>query len=142
MVEASEASQKPRWTSVSEDVGLSPTVRRVLELACVSLGVDLAWVSEFIGGQQVFRAVYGDPDRFGVRPGDASPVSGSYCVRVLDGRLPAVIPDVSAQLVAASLPVTAAMGIGAYVGTPIRAADGVPAGCCAVLRQPFPATPP
>lgn len=124
---------------MSEDVGLSPTVRRVLELACVSLGVDLAWVSEFIGGEQVFRAVYGDPDRFGVRPGDASPVSGSYCVRVLDGRLPAVIPDVSAQLVAASLPVTAAMGIGAYVGTPIRGADGVPAGMlCCVSHSPQP----
>jgi hypothetical protein len=53
---------------MSDDVGLTPTIQRVLELACVSLGVDLAWVSEFVDGQQVFRAVYGEPDRFGSGP--------------------------------------------------------------------------
>lgn len=124
---------------MSEDVELSPTVRRVLELACVSLGVDLAWVSEFVGDRQVFRAVYGDASRFGVTPGEGSPLSGSFCVRALDGRLPAVIPDVSAQPAAVALDVTSRMGIGAYVGAPIQGADGTPAGMlCCVSRSPQP----
>jgi GAF domain-containing protein len=50
-----------------------------------------------------------------------------------------VIPDVSVQPVASSLAVTESIGIGAYVGAPIRRADGTPAGMlCCISRSPQP----
>src|SRR6185369_13245343 len=42
-----------------------------------------------------------------------------YCARVLDGRLPAAVPDTAADQRTATLPVTAKHRIGAYLGAPV-----------------------
>lgn len=67
---------------------------------------DLAWLSQHTGPDQVLRVLHGESRAFGVTEGDALPWEGSFCVRVLDQRLPSVIPDVRENPITAALPVT------------------------------------
>jgi EAL domain-containing protein (putative c-di-GMP-specific phosphodiesterase class I) len=109
------------------------TVRRVLELARSFVKMDVAWLSQLHGDQQVFTHVDNvDPARR-PQPGAVRELANSYCLHVLQGRLPRVVPDSSADPVARALPVTREFAIGAYVGIPVRGADGAPKGmlCCA-----------
>lgn len=88
---------------------------------------------------QVFEVIDGDTEALGVAPGDQSSLAGSYSVRVIDGRLPAVIPDTSADRTAAVLPRTQKLGLGAYVGVPLLDANGSTVGMvCAVSREAKP----
>jgi EAL domain-containing protein (putative c-di-GMP-specific phosphodiesterase class I) len=108
-------------------------VERVLALARRHLEMDVAWVSEFEAGQQVFVSVSDDGSSFGPTAGTSSPLRDSYCLRVVDGRLPSAIPDARRNPVTRDLPGTAEVGIGCYVGVPIRTQDEAVVGmlCCA-----------
>jgi HD-GYP domain-containing protein (c-di-GMP phosphodiesterase class II) len=72
----------------------------------------------------LFRIARGDPESFGMNEGGAVPLDMTYCQRMLAGRLPSLIPDVSADDRAASLPVTAAANIGAFASVPLTFSDG------------------
>jgi EAL domain-containing protein (putative c-di-GMP-specific phosphodiesterase class I) len=111
---------------------MQPTVARYLSIARNALGMDMAWLSEHTGGEQVLRAVSGESGPFGVAEGDALSWEGSFCMRVLAGTLPGGIPDTGANPITAALPVTEQLGIGSYVGTPVRLPDGKVFGmlCC------------
>ena len=52
------------------------------------------------------------------------PLDGTYCQRVLAGRLPNLIPDVRGDERAASLPITEAAGVGAFASVPLTFSDG------------------
>jgi EAL domain-containing protein (putative c-di-GMP-specific phosphodiesterase class I) len=115
-------------------------VRQLLAVVRTQLDMEVAWVSEFVGGEQVLRYVDAAP---GVaRPaaeGSRAPLSGSFCARVLDGRFPAVIPDARAVPEAALLDVTAELQIGSYVGVPLPGPHGVPVGMlCAIHSKAAP----
>jgi len=110
----------------SPDVGGSPAaeqIARLLHVARRQLGLDAALVGQFDGDRWTVRHAATAP---GVRlPSPSSwPAGETYCLRVLDGRLPSVIPDVAANALVADLPFTAALGIGAYVGVPVYRRDG------------------
>jgi hypothetical protein len=101
--------------------------------------MDVAWSSRFVGADQVFTSFSADTGVPLPPPGSSLPLAGSYCVRVLDGRLPAVIPDTGANLIARELPATRSLGIGAYVGVPVRLSDGrVDGMLCCVSSGPRP----
>ncbi|WP_330981736.1 EAL domain-containing protein [Mycobacterium triplex] len=84
---------------------------------------------------QVFEVIDGDTDALGVAPGDRSSLSGSYSVRVIDGRLPAVIPDTSADRTASVLPRTQKLRLGAFVGVPLLGPDGSTVGMVGAVSQ-------
>lgn len=94
--------------------------------------MDLAWISSFVGADQVFDQLSGPASTFGLKPGATSPLTDSYCARVLDGRLGNVIPNTAANPTAAALDLTHSIGIGSYAGVPIRRVDGTARGmlCC------------
>ncbi len=108
------------------------TVHRVLELARSFLGMEVAWVSDLQAEAQVVTHVEADRSDRLPRIGARYTLADSYCLRVLDGRLPQVIPDTEADPVARDLVATRDLAIGAYVGVPVRAADGTAKGmlCC------------
>jgi GAF domain-containing protein len=114
-------------------------VERVLALARRHLEMDVAWLSEFDAGEQVFLSVLNDGEEFGPQPGTSAPLRDSYCLRVVDGRLPAVVPDARRHPVTRELPGTTAAGIGSYVGVPIRRPDESVVGmlCCADRKARF-----
>ncbi|MTD17496.1 EAL domain-containing protein [Nakamurella sp. YIM 132087] len=95
-------------------------VEQLLDLARLHLDMDLAWVSRFTNTTQVVEAASGDLGRDKVEAGYAAPLEGSYCVRVVNGTLPAVIPNALANPTTAALDITHQLGIGAYVAVPLR----------------------
>ncbi|MDQ3690893.1 MAG: EAL domain-containing protein [Chloroflexota bacterium] len=101
-----------------------PGTDRVVELARQQLGMDVAFLSEWRDGQQVFRSLDGTADSFGLRRDEASPLPDSYCQRVVDGRMPNTIPDTGAERAVQNLPATTERGIGAYIGVPVLLSDG------------------
>jgi len=103
-------------------------VRTLLGVLRARLGLDTAWLASFRDGMQVFEVIDGDADAIGLTPGARSSLAGSYCVRVVDGRLPSVIPDTAANRTTSALPVTQEMSLGAYVGVPVLGVDGVAVG--------------
>jgi EAL domain-containing protein (putative c-di-GMP-specific phosphodiesterase class I) len=108
------------------------TVQRVLALARIYLRMDVAWLAELRGDEQVLTHV--EP----ADGGDAPPVrsaiaiSDSYRARILDARLPAAVPDSAADPVAGTAALPQELGIGSYVGVPVRTPDGSLRGmlCC------------
>ncbi|WP_051004906.1 EAL domain-containing protein [Blastococcus saxobsidens] len=105
---------------------------RVLQLARRHLGMDLAFVAEFTDGRQVYRALDGDAATFGWELDDGPPLAETYCRLMTTGQIPNAVPDTSADSRVRDLPVTTEARIGAYVGVPIRLADGTLYGsfCC------------
>jgi GAF domain-containing protein len=108
------------------------TIERLLSTVREALQMDVAFVSEFAGDQLVFSALEGDAESFGWREGEGFPLDESYCKRVLDGRLPSVIPDARSEVQTRELWVTSEADIGSYVAVPVMLSDGRPYGtlCC------------
>ena len=110
----------------------SVLIETLLQVAREATGMDVAWLSTFRDGEQVFDALSGEAGAFGLAPGASRPLGDSYCVRVLDGRLASAVPDTGADPVTRSLPPTAALGIGSYVGVAVAGDHEEPRGmlCC------------
>lgn len=127
-------------TTLAERGGDDALVRRILEFARESIGMEVAWVSRFTDSEQVLDVVSAAPgSSMPVDEGAATPLDGSYCIRVTQGALPSFIPDALADPVASLLAVTIELGIGAYVGAPLTDADGQVVGMlCAVSSDAKP----
>lgn len=96
------------------------------------LGMEVAFISEFAAGQRLFRRVDSETGQAPIAAGQSDPLEESYCQRVVDGRLPEILPDALAEPEAAVLPVTHRLSIRAYLSVPIRLANGNVYGtiCC------------
>ncbi len=107
-------------------------VQRLLHLARTHLGMEIAWISQFTGGEQVIQALAGDGAAMNVQVGAATALEGSFCVRVMAGTLAALIPHARRDPVTRELAVTADLGIGSYVGAPLHGPSGEVVGmlCC------------
>lgn len=107
------------------------------------LGFDVAFVGQFVNGSRVFRAASGDDDAPApgmVRQGRSEPVEDTYCVRVVDGRLPEFVPDATAHAAVQALPITTDLPVGTHLSVPIRFSDGTVYGTlCGFTRVPDPA---
>lgn len=99
------------------------------------LGMDVAYLSEFIGEDLIFRAVDAPGFEELAAVGDKIPLEQVYCRHILNGKLPELIPDTSAEPIAMSLPITAAVPIKAHVSVPIRRLDGSVYGMFCCLSQ-------
>jgi EAL domain-containing protein (putative c-di-GMP-specific phosphodiesterase class I) len=115
------------------------SVQRILNTAREQLEMDLVWLSRFVNGRHVFEAFAGDPARFRLSLESDVALADSYCIRVLDGQLPSVLPDTAADERTAHMPVTTQFQLGAYVGVPVFVRRGEVFGMlCAVSRGPEP----
>jgi EAL domain-containing protein (putative c-di-GMP-specific phosphodiesterase class I) len=113
---------------------IQSVLRGVREL----LGMDVAFVGEFRDGARVFRHVDAAAEGC-VRVGGADPLESTYCQRVVDGRLPGLVPDAAAHPEAAALAVTRALPVGTHLSVPIRFSDGRVFGTfCTFSHQPDP----
>ncbi|HEY0844832.1 MAG TPA: EAL domain-containing protein [Noviherbaspirillum sp.] len=115
----------------------SETLPDLLSAIRRHLGLDVAFISEFVDGKRVFRHVDPATPDNPVQVGAGDPLEESYCQRIVDGRLPGLIPDARKNPEAASLPVTHAVPVGAHLGVPVRLADGSIYGTfCCFSRKP------
>lgn len=114
-------------------------VERTLAAAREHLGMDVAFVAEFSGDRLAFRSIEGDGESFGFERGGGIDLGGSYCRRLVDGRIPGVLPDARGDGRVKDLEVTGNSGIGAYVGVSLRFSDGRVYGTfCCLSHSPEP----
>ncbi len=108
------------------------TITRALETVRAHLGMDIAYLSEFVDGRSVFRALDAPGLEEAVRVGDSNSLDDVYCNHILEGRLPALIPDTSLEPIAMALPITTDTPIGAHMSLPVTRPDGSIYGmfCC------------
>ena len=114
-------------------------IARALQTARELTGMDLAFVGHFEDGREIIRHADGDEARFGMTRGAGLSLEATYCQRMVDGRLPNLVPDTAANPEAAAVPATAAAGVSAYLGVPLRRRDGSLYGtfcCIAGAAQP------
>jgi putative nucleotidyltransferase with HDIG domain len=115
------------------------TVERTLSAAREVLGMEVAFVSEFVGGEQVYRRVAGDADSFGFEEDTGIPLEGTFCQRVIAGTLTNAVPDARSDERVKDLDVTRETGIGSYVGVPLSFSDGRLYGTmCCISHSPDP----
>ena len=101
--------------------------------------MDVAFVSEFSEDRLVFRKLEGDAESFGWREGQSFPLDESYCKRVLDGRIPDVVPDAQREDATRDLRVTTEAGMGSYCAVALVLSDGRLYGTlCCVSHEPDP----
>lgn len=94
--------------------------------------MDVAFISEFVDGDRVFRHVEAASPGGPVRVDGREPLEESYCARVVDGRLPQLMVDATRVPEAATLPATAALPVGGHISVPLVLSDGRVYGtfCC------------
>jgi EAL domain-containing protein (putative c-di-GMP-specific phosphodiesterase class I) len=110
----------------------SDIVQRVLQSVRQHLGMEVAYVSEFVGNTSIFRTVDAPGLEAMIKPGDSRSVDDVYCLHILAGTLPELMPDTADFPLAAAMPITRAVPIGAHVSVPLRLSDGQVYGmfCC------------
>ncbi len=114
------------WSPVSEAHSgpLDGQLDRIMGLAQHQLEMDVVAISEFAPGRQIYRALHGDPDSFGMTVGGGPLLEDAFCLRMTQGLLPHEIPDTAADPVAAHVPLTSSAAVGAYIGVPVNLSDG------------------
>ena len=107
-------------------------IERTLRAARKHLGVEVAFISEFVDGDRVFRYVDARAGKSAVAVDGRDALKDSYCHYVANGELPEYLQDPSQVPLAASLPATKALPVGTHLSVPIKFSDGQTYGtfCC------------
>ncbi len=132
---ARDQDQDPLYgliASMSQAAPQDGMVKRSLQAIRTHLDMEVAYVSEFVGDQIVFREVDAPGLEAMIKSGDARSLDEVYCRHILEGRLPELIPDTATEPVAMAMPITRAVPIGKHMSVPIRMQDGRVYGmfCC------------
>lgn len=111
-------------------------VRRSLHAIRTHLGMEVAYISEFVEGRSHFREVDAPGFEDFLKVGDSYSLDDIYCRHIVEGRLPQLIPDTALEPLAMALPITHSVPIGKHLSVPIRLPDGSTHGmfCCLGLR--------
>ena len=118
-------------TADHADPLLDSTVGEVLRSLRERLALDVVFVSEFTEGRRIFRYVDRAARAPALRPGDSGPLEESFCIRMVDGRLPGLIHDAAALPANLDVP-PVPFRVGGHLSVPIVLADGSTYGtlCC------------
>ncbi len=134
---AHRAPADPPLTTAPPTTGRPDGVDALLGMVRAQLGADVAFVRAFEGEQSRLRNVVTGIDLpFGA--GYTEPREDTYCQYLVEGRIGPVTPDVPASVLR-DLPISRALGVGSYVGVPLRRSDGQLYGTlCAASRHTDP----
>jgi EAL domain-containing protein (putative c-di-GMP-specific phosphodiesterase class I) len=107
-------------------------IRSLLATARSHLRMEVAFVSRFAGGRRWFEFVDTQSVPAPVAEGGGDPLKESYCLRVVEGLLPALMKDAQTVREARELPATETLPVGAHLSVPLRGASGEALGtlCC------------
>lgn len=116
----------------ADKAGNRDSINYALSSLRAHLGMDVAYISEFVDTETVFREVDAPGLEAVIKPGDKRSLDDVYCRHILAGRLPELIPDTSQNVFAQTLPITRDSQIGTHMSVPIRMEDGSVYGmfCC------------
>lgn len=107
-------------------------IRNALAFMRKHLEMDVAYLSEFIGEELVFRAVDAELSEQSVSEGQIVPLNQVYCRHIIAGRLPELMPDTNFVPFAQTIAITTQLPIRAHMSIPIKRGDGSIYGmfCC------------
>ncbi|MCK2149188.1 sensor domain-containing phosphodiesterase [Marinobacter alexandrii] len=115
------------------DIDVSVSVSRLLSLLRQSFDMDIAFIGKFENGSRTTVFVDG-------KEGVELPKTGSfchadedtYCKKIAEGELPAIISDTSRNPITRKMPITDELSIGSYIGVPLYLSGGELYGtlCC------------
>jgi GAF domain-containing protein len=114
----------------------SDVVEQALSAARDHLGMDASYLTTIDARNQTIHALVSD-DRDTVKryQGSVFPVEQTFCMRMLNGEIPKMVPDTAAEPAISHLP--AASEFHAYIGVPVKLADGrVHGTLCCVSHAP------
>ena len=123
LAEIAQSISFATWAGTTDQrlQGLSTYLGAVRE----ALGMEVAFVSQLLEQGRVFKVVSSSPGSPSpIRVGHSDPLLDTYCMYVLQGRLPPVIRDIrTAGHQAALLPITQRLGIGCYLSAAVVLPD-------------------
>ncbi|MDZ7803980.1 EAL domain-containing protein [Thiohalophilus sp.] len=99
-------------------------ISRLLTIIRRHLKMDVAFISELVDGRRYFRHVDAKQGEDRVKVGGSDPEEDSYCLQVIEGRLPELIQDANDLEEARKLAATKDFPIGAHLSVPIRLENG------------------
>jgi GAF domain-containing protein len=110
-------------------------VEQALAAANERLNMDASYITTIDARCQTVHAVAGDEDIAARYQGSVLPLEQTYCMRMLAGEIPNIVPDTRAEPSISGLDVTRELH--AYVGVPVKLSDGrVHGTLCCVSREP------
>lgn len=121
----------PRPASVDDHA-----VDAILDAVRAHLGMEIAFASRFVDGRRQFTHIRSDIP-VPAAPGDSEPLDDTFCHRILQGRLPALIHNAADYPDAQDMVLTKALPVGAHLNVPLRLSDGRIYGTfCCLSREP------
>jgi len=114
-----------------------PAIDKILATVRGHLGLEIAFVSRYVEGQQRELTHVSTDLQLPMGAGFREPREDSYCWHILNGRLPELICDPADYPLTKSLGITDFLPVGCHVNTPLRLSDGSVWGSfCALGRKP------
>jgi len=121
---ADELIQRVMTQVGTASTAIDRNIEQILRAVHDHLKMDVSFVSEFGTRDRVFRQVINDGGRVALRSGDTMPMDAGYCLRVVQGKVPQLIPDTARVPAALEIPETTALPIGSHMSVPIVLTDG------------------
>lgn len=119
-----------------DEYSIQRLLQSLLNAARDRLSMEVAFIAEFAEGQRLYRYVSNDPAVDDIQVDGGDPLEETYCVRVVQGLLPELIPDAQKNQEAQKLAATRQIPIGTHISVPIRLTDGTVFGTfCAFSRS-------
>ncbi|MBM6550796.1 EAL domain-containing protein [Marinomonas ostreistagni] len=88
------------------------------------LGMEIAFISRFKDGYREFTHINSHPEcSLDIPVGHKDPSDTTYCQKICDKEIPAIIPNTQAHPITRNMAVTEALNIGSYIGVPITFSD-------------------
>jgi GAF domain-containing protein len=132
---ATEHSEYAELIEKLEAAQETDVVEQALAAVQQRLGMDASYITTIDERHQTVHAIVGDADTAARYTGTVFPVEQTYCMRMLNGEIPNIVPDTRAEPAIRDLEVTREFH--AYVGVPVRLSDGrVHGTLCCVSREP------
>lgn len=114
-----------------------PGIERILASVRGHLGVEIAFVSRYVEGEQRELTHVSTDLELPMGAGFREPRENSYCWHILEGRLPELIQDPADYPLTKELAITDMLPVGCHLNTPLRLSDGTVWGSfCALGRSP------
>ena len=132
---ATEQSEYAELIEKLEAAQESDVVEQALVAAQQHLGMDASYITTIDARNQTIHAIAGDADVAERYTGTVFPLEQTYCMRMLSGDIPSIVPDTRTEPAISDLDVTREFH--AYVGVPVKLSDGrVHGTLCCVSREP------
>lgn len=107
----------------ASEISVARAVGELLQVVRESLDLEVVFVGEITGGRRYFRHVNATVPPAPIAEGDSHAVEATLCQRVLDGRLPPLIPNVRDIALDPALAPEIAQ-LTTHIGVPVHLPDG------------------